>query len=216
MLRIKLVEVENFKSFSSRISLPLESGLNVINGPNGTGKSNLLDAICCAFGCEPKLLRVNNYSDLLNAQGLHVAQQGYAMLHLQSESTRTVLRVEINSKGAIWSIDGRTQSAKEIRDFGRSHGFDYSEGSMGIIRQNFVVRLLDNPRMLSDAIQGANGALRLLDSIRAAQNEAVRLKEAKGGINSALTLLKARIEEEEKKQKRKIRMMGIQISDNNK
>lgn len=68
MLRIKLVEVENFKSFSSRISLPLESGLNVINGPNGTGKSNLLDAICCAFGCEPKLLRVNNYSDLLNAQ----------------------------------------------------------------------------------------------------------------------------------------------------
>ena len=42
-------EVENFKSFEkSRILL---SPLNVIVGPNGSGKTNLLESIKLAFDC---------------------------------------------------------------------------------------------------------------------------------------------------------------------
>jgi len=42
---ITRIVLQGFKSFNKRISIPLLPGFNVICGPNGVGKSNILDAI---------------------------------------------------------------------------------------------------------------------------------------------------------------------------
>lgn len=47
---IKRLELQGFKSFNKRISIPISKGFTVIVGPNGSGKSNILDAICFVLG----------------------------------------------------------------------------------------------------------------------------------------------------------------------
>ena len=44
-MRLLEIELENFKSFKGRISIPFGDGFTSITGPNGSGKSNITDAI---------------------------------------------------------------------------------------------------------------------------------------------------------------------------
>ncbi len=47
---IKEVEIDNFKSFANKITVPLMQGFTAISGPNGSGKSNIIDSILFALG----------------------------------------------------------------------------------------------------------------------------------------------------------------------
>ena len=196
---LRLIELENFKSFTSHIEIPLSPGFTLVHGPNGTGKSNLLDAICCAFGCEPRLLRVSSYQELLNSQGIRTSQSAYVSLHIQQGTKEDVVRVDITATGTTWSLNNKPQSVKEIRTFGVQHGFHFSEGSLGIIRQNYVSHLLDDPKLLSDAIENANGSKNLLTSIQTANSELLRTVESHKTLESNLTSLHERVQKEEKK-----------------
>lgn len=47
---IKQLEVDNFKSFASKVDIPFLKGFTTISGPNGSGKSNIIDSILFALG----------------------------------------------------------------------------------------------------------------------------------------------------------------------
>src|SRR5574344_1339166 len=47
---IKQLEVDNFKSFASKVDIPLLKGFTTISGPNGSGKSNIIDSVLFALG----------------------------------------------------------------------------------------------------------------------------------------------------------------------
>lgn len=47
---IKEIEIDNFKSFASKVIVPLMPGFTAISGPNGSGKSNIIDSILFALG----------------------------------------------------------------------------------------------------------------------------------------------------------------------
>src|SRR5262249_56152263 len=49
-MRIKQIELSGFKSFMERTVLELRSGVTAIVGPNGCGKSNVVDAIRWVIG----------------------------------------------------------------------------------------------------------------------------------------------------------------------
>ncbi len=49
-MRIKRVDVTGFKSFCEQVSLAFPPGISAIVGPNGCGKSNVVDAIRWAMG----------------------------------------------------------------------------------------------------------------------------------------------------------------------
>ncbi|MEN2974274.1 MAG: chromosome segregation SMC family protein [Candidatus Caldarchaeales archaeon] len=68
MVYIKRLTIQGFKSFSSkRTTIDLEKGLVVITGPNGGGKSNILDAIRFALGeLSAHNLRVGKMSELIH------------------------------------------------------------------------------------------------------------------------------------------------------
>jgi chromosome segregation protein len=58
-LRIKKLKLVGFKSFVEPAELRIESGLTGIVGPNGCGKSNLLEAIRWVMGeSSAKLMRL--------------------------------------------------------------------------------------------------------------------------------------------------------------
>ncbi|MCO6431310.1 MAG: AAA family ATPase [Deltaproteobacteria bacterium] len=49
-MRVARIEVFGFKSFMERLVLPLDSGITGVVGPNGCGKSNIVDAIRWVLG----------------------------------------------------------------------------------------------------------------------------------------------------------------------
>lgn len=49
-MRIKELEIDNFKSFSNQVNIPFLEGFTAISGPNGSGKSNIVDSILFALG----------------------------------------------------------------------------------------------------------------------------------------------------------------------
>ena len=49
-MRIKQLEIDNFKSFANKVEIPFLQGFTTISGPNGSGKSNIIDSILFALG----------------------------------------------------------------------------------------------------------------------------------------------------------------------
>ena len=67
MAHIRQLQLSGFKSFGTRkVTLNLNKGLTVIVGKNGSGKSNILDAVCFVLGrLSSKALRAENFASLL-------------------------------------------------------------------------------------------------------------------------------------------------------
>ncbi len=49
-MRVERLEIFGFKSFMERLILPLETGITGVVGPNGCGKSNVIDALRWVLG----------------------------------------------------------------------------------------------------------------------------------------------------------------------
>ncbi|MGD9579848.1 MAG: chromosome segregation protein SMC [Vampirovibrionia bacterium] len=66
-MRIKEIEIDNFKSFRQKTVIPVLDGFTTISGPNGSGKSNIIDCVLFALGLSTsKTLRAEKLTDLIN------------------------------------------------------------------------------------------------------------------------------------------------------
>ncbi|XP_061469786.1 structural maintenance of chromosomes protein 1A-like [Rhineura floridana] len=63
---LKLIEIENFKSYKGRQIIGPFRRFTAIIGPNGSGKSNLMDAISFVLGEKTSNLRVKTLRDLIH------------------------------------------------------------------------------------------------------------------------------------------------------
>lgn len=64
---IKQIDIDNFKSFATKIEIPLLKGFTTIVGPNGSGKSNIIDAVLFALGLSTsRTLRAEKLSDFIS------------------------------------------------------------------------------------------------------------------------------------------------------
>ena len=87
-MRIKQIELNGFKSFMGRTVLELRSGVTAIVGPNGCGKSNVVDAIRWAMGEQsPRRLRGKGMEDVIFAGAEDRASVGLAEVVLAFDNS---------------------------------------------------------------------------------------------------------------------------------
>lgn len=124
MVYIKRITIQGFKSFGpKRVVIKPEKGFVVITGPNGGGKSNVLDAIKFSLGeLSNNALRVGKLSDLIhenNGRRLGQATVTLALdntdraLPLDSDEV-TISRTILASGESVYRINGKTVSRNEL------------------------------------------------------------------------------------------------------
>jgi chromosome segregation protein len=125
-LKIRRLKLSGFKSFVEPAELRVEPGLTGIVGPNGCGKSNLLEAIRWVMGeGSPKSLRGGGMEDVIFAGTATRPPRDFAEVSIlverdrdedsagggdESEVTRRIER----GAGSAYRIDGRDVRAKDV------------------------------------------------------------------------------------------------------
>jgi chromosome segregation protein len=78
-MRIKFLELIGFKSFYEKTAIDFQNGINAIVGPNGCGKSNVLDAIHWVLGeHNPRRLRAEAMGEVVSNGGETLKPLGMA------------------------------------------------------------------------------------------------------------------------------------------
>ena len=205
--RIRLV---GFKSFVDPTDFLIEPGLTGIVGPNGCGKSNLLEAIRWVMGANSaKAMRAAGMNDVIfngtktrpGRNQAHVTlfidnSARVAPSALNDEDALEVTRILTAGKGSIYKVNGRTVRARDVQLLFA----DASTGanSPALVRQGQISGLIaakpSNRRRILEEAAGISGLhtrrheaeLRL----RAAEANLERLDDIIAQIESQLASLR--------------------------
>ena len=124
-MKLRRLKLSGFKSFVESSELRIEPGLTGIVGPNGCGKSNLLEALRWVMGeGSPKSLRGGGMDDVIFAGTATRPPRDFAEVSIllerergdeggpagESEVTRRIER----GAGSAYRIDGRDVRAKDV------------------------------------------------------------------------------------------------------
>ena len=170
---IKQVRIAGFKSFVDPLEIPFEEGLTGVVGPNGCGKSNLLEAMRWAMGANSaKAMRGTEMDDMIFsgtderpareiAEVTLVVDNSERAAPAQFNETETleVLRQITRGEGSVYKINNRTVRGKDIRILFA----DASTGanSPSLVRQGQISELIGakpaNRRRILEEAAGISG-----------------------------------------------------------
>lgn len=89
---LKQIELENFKSFGGKMTIPLKEGYLAVTGPNGSGKSNIADAILFVLGPKSsKAIRAGKLTDLIFDGGKSKARADFTKVSLVFDNSDGIL-----------------------------------------------------------------------------------------------------------------------------
>ncbi len=180
-MKIKCIELNGFKSFSDKTMFPLHSGITCIVGPNGCGKSNIVDAFRWVLGEQSaKSLRGEKMEEVIFQGSAAKKQKGMAEVtliisqtsHLSSNSNSkngngdggdkessdeiSVSRRLYRSGESEYLINKRQCRLKDIKDIFLDTGLDvksYSILDQGKIGEIINAKPLDR-RFLIEEVAG--------------------------------------------------------------
>jgi len=117
-MRIRKLRLTGFKSFVEPAELLIEPGLTGVVGPNGCGKSNLLEAIRWVMGeGSPKSLRGGGMEDVIFAGTASRPARDFAEVSLLTEGAdgenEVVRRIE-RGAGSAYRINGKDVRQRDV------------------------------------------------------------------------------------------------------
>jgi chromosome segregation protein len=164
-VRLKSLKLTGFKSFPDQVELTFPSDVSAIIGPNGCGKSNVVDAILWVMGEQsPSLLRLKQMGEVVfaGATGRSPAGAAEVALTLQSDDghwKETDGRLEIRrrvyrSGPSEYRLNGKNARLKDVIDELLTVGLgtrDYSIIEQGRVGQVLSARPTDRRALIEEA-----------------------------------------------------------------
>lgn len=186
-MKIRRLEIQGFKSFADRTSFEFGDGISSIVGPNGCGKSNVVDAIKWVLGdMSPKSQRGKRMEDVIFAGSGHRRPVGLAEVTLVLENEDGQLRTErqevsltrrlYRSGESAYLICGEKARLKDIRELFLDTGLG-AEGN-SIMEQGQIDALLQaNPQDRRGIFEEAAGVSRYKQRRKEADQRLRRTEE---------------------------------------
>jgi structural maintenance of chromosomes protein 5 len=115
------VKLSNFVTYKAAEFYPGPS-LNMVIGPNGTGKSTLVCAICIGLGWDPKYLgRQKEVSEFVK----YGESEGFIEIELRhrpGQNRNPVIKCQVkrDANKTIYTLNGRASNKKQVRELARS------------------------------------------------------------------------------------------------
>ena len=145
-MRLRRIDIVGFKSFRDKMSLEFSEGMTAIVGPNGCGKSNVVDAMKWAMGdMSPKSLRGQSMEDVIFAGSESARPLGMAEVTLTFE----------NDGSAQWD-DSIPREFREISEIAVTRRLHRSGDSEYLINK-VGCRLMDIQNLLAGTGVGKQG-----------------------------------------------------------
>jgi len=161
MLRLERIVIQGFKSFKKKTSIPFPTGFSCITGPNGSGKTNVLDAFCFVLGKKSsRTMRAKTSGDLIfhGSKKKGAADFANVMLYIDNsggelplEKGSVTIGRRINKKGvSTYRLNGKVVTRQQILDIFAKAGM-HPDGH-NIIQQGDVNRVVEMDAMERKAI----------------------------------------------------------------
>jgi chromosome segregation protein len=152
---IKKIELKGFKSFGPEtVKVVLDKGFTAITGPNGSGKTNILDALLFSLGeLSTRRLRAETAAKLIfhgfEKAGVERAKVAKVIIQFENSDGRmpvdtttvTVSREVYRNGQSVYRLNGRRISRTYILEILSMTGI--SSTSQNIILQGTITRLTD-------------------------------------------------------------------------
>ena len=206
-VRLESLKLTGFKSFPDEVELTFPGAVSAILGPNGCGKSNIVDAMLWVLGEQsPSLLRLKNMGDVVFS-GSAKRKPGNAaeiVLILRSpdgrwadrDDTLEIRRRVLRSGPSEYRMNGRVARLKDVADELLAVGLGTRQ--YAIIEQGRVGQVLSaRPTDRRVLIEEAAGITRYKGRKREAEiklehtrQNLVRLEDVIGEVTRSLRQLK--------------------------
>ncbi|NDH08461.1 MAG: hypothetical protein EBY16_02360 [Gammaproteobacteria bacterium] len=206
MMFLKQMKIIGFKSFVEPTVIEFRSDRVAIVGPNGCGKSNIIDAIRWVMGeSSPKFLRGDLMADVIFNGSLNRKPMGLASVEIILDNAQNLLqgayvkkgdislRREVNRLGeSSYYINQQRVRRKDVSDLWLGTG----AGARGyaIIGQNMVNQLVEaNPEVLKAYLEEAAGVSKYKERRKESSTRLVLIHDNIARISDIIAELDAQL-----------------------
>ncbi|MCU7985927.1 MULTISPECIES: chromosome segregation protein SMC [Shewanella] len=189
-MRLKQIKLAGFKSFVDPTKIPFLQALTAIIGPNGCGKSNVIDAVRWVLGeSSAKHLRGDSMADVIfngSSARKPVSVAGVELIFENKEGRlagqyasyeEIAVKRQVSRDGESWYfLNGQKCRRKDITDLFMGTGL--GPRSYAIIEQGTISRLIESkPQDLRTFIEEAAGISRYKERRRETENRIRHTRE---------------------------------------
>jgi len=192
------IEVADFKSFRSITSpedpseadrsdaRPLIVGpfapFSAVVGPNGVGKSNLIDAVCFALGERPPNLRVKRLNDLISSSNPASKSKNSpkcsVSLNLNCSGLNKKFKREISpSSTSVYSIDGLTVSSEDYLKTLSDLGLNIKTRNFAVFQGTVASVGVKNPTEMCTMFEQLSGSEKFIQEYENLRKQVEKLDE---------------------------------------
>ncbi len=210
MIQFSSLRLSGFKSFVDKTELDIGTGLNGIVGPNGCGKSNLVEALRWVMGeSSAKRMRGSGMEDVIFAGSGKRSKRNFAEVSLilnnksrqapsaynSSDEIEVIRKIE-RDKGSGYKINGKHARARDVQMLFA----DTVTGanSPSLVSQGHVTRMIgakpQNRRLILEESAGISGLYARRHEaelrLKAADTNLLRVEDISSSMESRLNSLK--------------------------
>lgn len=210
-MKITGLRIDGFKSFADRIEIPIPEGLTGVVGPNGCGKSNVLESLRWAMGeTSAKNMRGGSMDDVIfsgteKRPARNVCEVGIVMDNSDrgapaefndSDVLEIVRRIE-RGQGGLYKINGRVGRLRDTQLIFKDAGSGPRSASMvsqGRVSAIISAKPADRRSVLEDAAGIAGMHVRRHESelkLNAAEQNLTRAEDSRQGLEQSIRSLRA-------------------------